>query len=112
MKYTREAFKNPNLRPSPWEPRKDKARHPLLLRSTTMWRSIVYRVTAPDTVEVGTSAKYAPYHQFGTKHIPARPFFPIDKYGNLTPDAQKLITHKVQSAYAKALEKLGEVTWM
>ena len=105
---TTAAFRSPSLRPSPWAPRKDKkSTHPLLLKSTTMWRSIEYRVTGPDTVVIGSSTKYAPYHQHGTKNMPARPFFPIDSYGNLLPDVRETINRKVQKAFSDELGKLG-----
>ena len=104
---TTAAFRSPSLRPSPWAPRKDKkSTHPLLLKSTTMWRSIEYRVTGPDTVVIGSSTKYAPYHQHGTKNMPARPFFPIDKYGQIMPTVMQQITHKVQEAYAAEIRKV------
>ena len=89
-------------------PRKDhKATHPLLIKSGSLRQSITWRVTAPDTVVVGSDKKYATYHQFGTKNMPARPFFPIDKYGNLLPDVMRTITRKVQQAFSDELGKLG-----
>ena len=102
---TTAAFRSPSLRPSPWAPRKDKkSTHPLLLKSTTMWRSIEYRVTGPDTVVIGSSTKYAPYHQHGTKNMPARPFFPIDNYGQLTPDVMRKIKADVEAAYKEEID--------
>ena len=104
---TTAAFRSPSLRPSPWAPRKDKkSTHPLLLKSTTMWRSIEYRVTGPDTVVIGSSTKYAPYHQHGTKNMPARPFFPIDKYGQLTPRIMRKIKADVEAAYKEEIDKV------
>ena len=98
--------KDKSLRPSPWAPRKDKKKHALLLRSTDMWREIKHKVISDDTVAVGTKADYAKYHQFGTKHMPARPFFPIDKTGQLTPVAQRTVQQKIENAYKAELEKL------
>ena len=106
-KHAREAIKNPHLRPSTWEPRKKKYKHPPLLKTTNMWNSINSKVTGPDTVVVGTPHAYALYHQHGTKHMPARPFFPIDEYGQLMPMVMDQITHKVQKAYKSELDKLG-----
>ena len=102
------AFRSPSLRPSPWAPRKDKkSTHPLLIKSGLLRRSIRPWLDGPDTVVVGTDKEYAGYHQHGTKNMPARPFFPIDKHGNLMPDVMRTITRKVQQAYDDALGKLG-----
>ena len=98
--------KDKSLRPSPWAPRKDKKKHALLLRSTDMWREIKHKVISDDTVAVGTKADYAKYHQHGTKKMPARPFFPIDKAGNLTLYAQSEVARKIDEAYAKELRDL------
>ena len=88
-----DAFLSPSLRPSPWPPRKDKkSTHKLLIRSGDMRQNLRYVVTGPDTVVIGTKVKYARYHQHGTKNMPARPFFPIDRYGNLLPDVRDELT--------------------
>jgi phage gpG-like protein len=39
------------------------------------------------TINFGTNIKYAGYQQFGTRYIPARPFLPITRAGDLTDDA-------------------------
>lgn len=39
------------------------------------------------TINFGTNTKYAGFHQFGTRRIPARPFLPITRAGELTDDA-------------------------
>ena len=106
-KHARDAIKNPHLRPSTWKPRKKKYKHPPLLKTTNMWDSINSKVTGPDTVVVGTPHAYALYHQHGTKNMPARPFFPIDRYGNLLPDVWVTINRKVQKAFSDELGKLG-----
>ena len=77
-RHTVDAFRDPSLRPSPWPPRKT----------------------------VGTKVKYAGYRQTGTKHMPARPFFPVDKNGNLTPGVMDDIMENVQAIYDKELEKI------
>ena len=101
------AFRDATLRPSPWAPRKDrKAKHPLLIKSGSLWRSMSWRVTAPDTVVVGSDKKYGPYHQFGTKKMPARPFFPIDKHGRLTPRMMRKIKADVENAFMSELRKI------
>ena len=104
--HARDAIKNPALRPSPWAPRKKNYKHQPLLKSTNMYNDITSKVTGPDTVVVGTPHEYAIYHQFGTKNMPARPFFPIDKYGQIMPTVMQQITHKVQKAYAAEIRKV------
>ena len=104
--HATDAFKDPSLRPEPWPPRKDRKKHPLLIRSGSLWRSIRYRLEGADTVVVGTDRKYAPYHQHGTKNMPARPFFPVDRRGRLMPDVMEAITRKAQKAYDDELGRL------
>jgi phage gpG-like protein len=100
--------KDPSLRPSPWAPRKDKkSTHPLLIKSGNLRQSISWKLDGPDTVVIGSSQKYAPYHQHGTKNMPARPFFPIDRYGNLTPSVAGKINRTVERIYVEELGKLG-----
>lgn len=102
------AFRDPELRPSPWVPRKDKkAKHPLLIKSGSLRQSISWRITAPDTVQIGSDKKYAGYHQQGTKKMPARPFFPIDKSGQLTTRIMGKINADIEKAFAAELGKIG-----
>lgn len=49
---------------------------------------------------------YSLYHQFGTRKMPARPFFPIDKNGELLPAMRRKIVGKVKKALREELEKL------
>jgi phage gpG-like protein len=94
---------------APWLPLKHRIGQPL--RDTgRLQRSITHRASAKDVV-VGTNLKYAPLHQFGGTilpknapflafksmkgtpgetmifarkvKIPARPFFPLDRAGNI-----------------------------
>ena len=103
------AFRTASLRPSPWAPRKDKkATHPLLIKSGSLRQSIRWRLSGPDTVVVHSPMKYAKYHQLGTKKMPARPFFPVDAHGRLTPRIMRKIQADVQRAYKEELGKLGK----
>ena len=104
--HARDAIKGKAPRPSPWPPRKKNYKHPPLLKSTNMWNSIDSKVTGPDTVAVGTPHEYAIYHQFGTKRMPARPFIPIDRQGQIMPSVMAQITHKIQEAYAAEIRKV------
>lgn len=101
------AFRTASLRPSPWAPRKDKkATHPLLIKSGSLRQSIRWWIVGPDTVVVGSPAKYAPYHQRGTKKMPARPFFPVDAHGRLTPRIMRKIRADIEKAYGAELRRL------
>ena len=103
------AFKTASLRPSPWAPRKDqKATHPLLIKHPEggLWKSIDHRLEGEDTVVIGSDKEYAIYHQQGTKNMPARPFFPIDKHGQLTPRIMRKIKADVEAAYKEEIDKV------
>lgn len=103
------AFKNASLRPSPWAPRKDtKAKHPLLIKHPAggLWKSIKHRLEGEDTVVIGSDKEYAIYHQQGTKNMPARPFFPIDKNGQLTPRIMRKIKADVEAAYKEEIDEV------
>lgn len=74
------AFREEALRPLPWPPHSPNTRAtwPLLMPPKAhLWRSI--RVTSYDarSATVGADRPYAPYLQFGTRHMPARPFMPF-----------------------------------
>lgn len=82
--------------------------HPLLIKHPTggLWKSISYRLEGEDTVVIGSDKEYATYHQFGTKNMPARPFFPIDKNGRLLPEMASKITRMVKKAYKAAIREV------
>ena len=106
-----QAFRTASLRPSPWAPRKPSKRddgHPLLIRSGNMRQSIRWELRGADTVAIGTPTKYAPFHQHGTKNMPARPFFPIDRHGQLVPAMASKVARTVERIYTEELGKLGE----
>jgi phage gpG-like protein len=105
------AFKNPNLRPATWAPRKPSKHddgHPLLIKHPRggLWKSITHRLEGADTVVVGSDKEYAGYHQTGTKHMPARPFFPVDANGRLVPEMERKIQRVARKAYEDELKKL------
>lgn len=100
-----QAFRSPSLRPSPWEPRKSGGNHPLLIKSGALRQSISWKLEGTDTVVIGSDKKYAIYHQEGTKKMKARPFFPIDKYGQLT--ILGTITKRVGEIYAEEVSGKG-----
>ena len=55
---------------------------------------------------IGTPHEYLKYHQFGTKHMPARPVMPIDRYGQMLPRMLRKITKFVEQAYTDELKKI------
>ena len=103
------AFKHANRRPSPWAPRKSGGTWPLLVKHPYggLRATINRKLVGDDTVVVGTDKEYAGYHQFGTKHMPARPFMPLDREGNLLPRVQRKIIKYVKDALTDALRGIG-----
>ena len=116
------AFRTPQMRPSPWAPRKPSYtvtvnkktgkktkkldNHPLLIKTGSLRQSIGWKLRGSDTVVVGTDRKYAGYHQTGTKRMPARPFLPVDKGGELVPQMRSKISKIVERDMAEELGKL------
>ncbi len=81
----------------------------ILQKSGRLRNSIVPRVS-DDEVVVGTNLKYAAIHQFGGMagrgrkvKIPARPFMPIDKSGNLEPSLRTAILSYVDSKLSEVI---------
>ena len=106
---TSRAFKSPSLRPAPRAPRKSGGKHPLLIKHPTsgLWKSFGSYLKGTDRVVVYTDKEYAGYHQFGTKKMPARPFFPFDRSGRPTPRIMRKIKADIDAAYGAELRKLG-----
>jgi phage gpG-like protein len=80
--HARRAFNDPSFRPAPWKERKGKRRKGqgnAILKDRGLLSRLapgIMSVSATDAI-VGTSVPYAIFHQVGTTHIPARPFFPF-----------------------------------
>lgn len=55
-----------------------------LLDSTRLSRSLLNASHGARSIRFGTNVEYAGFHQFGTRHIRARPFMPITAQGELT----------------------------
>ena len=110
-------------RPKPWAPKKDGTPSKLQ-KSGTLSRSFHLTVTDKSAV-VSNPTIYAATHQFGrptkTTHvhtdaagkrsesqtvggIPARPFFPVDDSGKLTPAAEEKIAAAGQRAIMRQVE--------
>lgn len=118
---TQMAFRHPQVRPEPWEPRKptyivkvnkktgEKTKklddHPLLIKSGALHQSIFwFKIHGDDRVTIMSDKNYAWYHQTGTKNMPARPFFPV-KDGELVPQIQNKIEKRINEAIDKELPK-------
>jgi phage gpG-like protein len=105
VSIARGAFGDPALRPSPWPPRQRAVQppHPLLRKTGALRDSIRVLQSTGETVNVGSDLPYAAVHQFGSARrkgrgggIPARPFFPYDAAGNLTPLARRRVTGELR----------------
>lgn len=48
-----------------------------LMNIGNLYNSITAQVIGKHTLQVGSATDYAHYHQFGTQHIPARPFLGV-----------------------------------
>lgn len=48
-----------------------------LMDTGVLYGSITAQVIGKHTLQVGSATNYAHYHQFGTQHIPARPFLGV-----------------------------------
>ena len=94
------SFTDEAMRPAPWAPlkpatvKRKKGAGGILRNKGAMWQSL--KVTplklSNDSVTVSSDRPYAAFHQFGTKYIPARPFFPMLN-GKLTPSAKEKIVN-------------------
>ena len=103
------AFDYSNYRPSPWAPRKSGGNWPLLVKHPYggLRATINRKLVGDDTVVVGSDKDYASFHQFGTKHMPARPFMPVDREGKLLPRVQRKIIKYVEDALSEELRRIG-----
>jgi phage gpG-like protein len=121
VSITQRAFSDASLRVAPWAPKRDGSAA-TLIQSGTLRQSIRITNIGDTTVTVGSDRVYAAIQQLGgvieakagrklrftiggvtyfaqRVKIPERPFFPIDKAGNLSSLAQQ----KVAAVLNKAL---------
>jgi phage gpG-like protein len=102
------AFDDPGIRPAPWQALaastlaakerdpKIKFKTALLKAEGTMWQSIAIHKLTKSSVTIGTDRDYARFHQMGTRYMPARPFFPIDRSGRLTDLAKRRVQEAIK----------------
>lgn len=72
--------------------------------------SIEAHYPSPASIVIGSSKKYAAIHQFGGMagrgkkvRIPARPFLPVDKDGNLSPEAERGVLAAIYDHLAESV---------
>lgn len=99
-----QAFTDASARAEQWAPRKDpKKTHPLLMETGSLEGSLVVEVVNSDRVIVRSDRPYAAIHQLGGEHIPARPYLPFYKSGEITALGRR----KVENALKAALRVRG-----
>jgi phage gpG-like protein len=101
------AFRDAELRPAEWPPLAESTqrRRPggqPLIDTGALLRSLAAKEPTQERVEVASSREYALFHQFGTKHMPARPFFPVDAGGKLTERAGLEVQAVLEAAIREA----------
>lgn len=108
VSMTQRAFTQSSLRPASWPPlrprtiaakaKAGKSNKPLigegLLARSPRISAVTNRI-----VTVGSDRPYASHHQLGTKHIPARPYFPFDARGRPTNLARRRILQAVRQSF-------------
>ena len=94
-----QAFTDASKRPAMWQPRKDDKPHPLLIRSKPGLADSI-RVEPPggDTVRIVSDKPYAAIHQLGGDDIPARPFLPFYKSGQITELGKEAVERALRSS--------------
>ncbi len=113
----KQSFDDPSNRPEPWKPRKSGGDWALLKKTGSLKNSIKLAHLNSDSAEITASPSYtspsgtfyqgyAKFHQFGTKRIPARPFFALTKKGHLTDRMNSLFEYIIN----KELEKNEKLT--
>lgn len=81
-----------------------------ILQDTGALRSSIRAHPNRDSVTVGSVSEYAAIHQFGGMagrgkkvRIPARPFIPVDKDGNLSPEAERGVLAAIYDHLAESV---------
>ncbi|SRR5581483_4471449 len=126
VSVTKRAFVDESLRPAPWPARKSGGDHSLLRLSGALWQSIRIAKVTNSEVTVASDRKYAAIHQMGgviyakgkalvfsiagkkifakKVTIPARPFFPFTKEGEMIPAAKQRIEAVAKAKIAGLLK--------
>lgn len=81
-----------------------------ILQDTGALRSSIRAHSDRDSVTIGSVLEYAAIHQFGGMagrgkkvRIPARPFIPVDRDGNLSPEAERGVLAAIYEHLAESV---------
>ena len=105
VQRTNRAFDEPGVRPAPWQAlaastlaRKAKEEQDMVILKAEgdLWKSARITEVSRSSVTVGTHSPYAKFHQLGTKRMPARPFFPFNKSGQLEEKAARRVEDAIR----------------
>lgn len=99
---TRRTWRDASLRALPWQA--TQTGRPILYKSGALVQSIRVVEVTNRSVTVGTDRPYAVFHQFGTRKLPPRPFFPFDATGRMLATAQRKIESAARTALATLLK--------
>lgn len=99
---TRRSWRDASLRALPWPV--TRTGRPILYKSGALVQSIRVIELSGKSVTVGTDRPYAVFHQFGTRKLPPRPFFPFDVTGRMTAMAQRKVEAQGRAALARLLK--------
>lgn len=97
VQLAKRAFTDSSLRSSAWAARKDRQTHNLLLKTGSLRASLRLLSVTDSAAYIGSDRKYAGYQQLGTRHIPARPFFPFYSDGKATPRAAEAVRRALET---------------
>ena len=114
VELARRSFTNPAIRASAWaslkypagkkfDPPRGSPPKPLLW-SRSLNKSLRLLSVSESAAYVGSDREYAAYQQLGTKHIPARPFFPFYSNGQATPRAQEAVRRALEARLRKRMK--------
>ncbi len=104
------AFRDASARPAPWAPlaastlKRKKGRGNVLIENGALAQSIAAGPASDERVEVGTDRPYAPFLQYGTKRMPARPFMPwTGESDGLSATAEDAVREAMEARIATLL---------
>lgn len=117
LQKTEGAFFSERYRPLRWEPlkkstlRRKKKNTRMLMDTFTMVRGFAVEDADAYGAAIANTQKYAVYHQFGTRRMPARPFVPATGgFGDILepiPAAKEEMHKSGAAAMTAALRRAG-----
>jgi phage gpG-like protein len=109
------SFREADKRPSAWAPLKESTlkrkagKGNTLIDTQNLMQSIIAQNSTGESIDVTSSARsskgftYGAAHQFGTKHMPARPFLPFDPATGELSEAGKVAVEDAVEAELKSM---------